>query len=105
MIVDFAIKRDEKALIERRLRLRAVCRIDNAQATRAHRDIVSDHDKRIGNVSSVQHARDQTPDSRFAAIPIDGNRYAAHDAPDECQLHLLGPRKCRDNSTKNLKLT
>jgi hypothetical protein len=80
MIVDFAVKRDEKTLIERRLRLHAMCGIDNAQATRAHRNIVSDHDKWIGNVSSVQHARDQTPDCRFGVIPIDGDRYTAHDA-------------------------
>ena len=87
MIVDFAIEGDEKALIERRLRLHAMCRIHDPQATRAHRDIVSDHDKWIGNVSSMQHARDQTLDSRFGAIPIDGNRYTAHDAPEIAKCH------------------
>ena len=96
MIVDFAIKRDEKAIIERRLRLRAVCRIDNAQAARAHRGIISDHDKWIGNVSSMQHARDQTPDGRFGAIPIDGNRYTAHGAP-EFNSSWLNPRKYGTN--------
>ena len=82
VIVDFAVEGDEKAFIERRLRLHAMCRIDNPQAARAHRDIVSDRDKWIGNVTSMQHARDQTPDGRFAAIPIDGNRYTAHAAPE-----------------------
>ena len=99
MIVDFAIKRDEKAIIERRLRLRAVCRIDNAQTARAHRGILSDHDEWIGNVSSMQHARDQTPDGRSGVIPIDGHRYSAHTAP-EPNSTWLSPWKRRDKSTK-----
>ena len=90
MIVNFAVERDEKALIERRLRLRAVRRVHNPQATRAHRDVVSDHDKRIGNVSAMQHARDQTADSRFGAIPIDGNRYTAHAAPVRATCTWIG---------------
>ncbi len=93
MIVDFAIKGDEKALIERRLRLHAMCRIHNPQAARTHRDIVSDRDKRIGNVSAMQHACDQTLDSRFAAIPIDGHRYPAHAALKNNDCTETGPQK------------
>ena len=85
MIVDFAVERDEEAAVEGRLRLRAMGRIDDAQATRAHRGVIADRDKRIGNVAAMQHARDQTLDRRFSAIPIDGNRYAAHELPPKTQ--------------------
>ena len=91
MIVDFAVEGDEKALVERRLRLHAMCRIHDPQATRAHRDIVSDHDKRIGNVSSMQHARNQTLDSRLGAIPINGNRDSAHHAPEIAKYSHKNP--------------
>jgi hypothetical protein len=63
-----------------------MCRIHNPQATRAHRDVVSDHNKRIGNISSMQQARNQIPDGRFGAIPIDGDRYSAHLAPDNANI-------------------
>jgi hypothetical protein len=83
VIVDFTVERDEKAIVERRFRLRAVRSIDNAQTARAHRGIISDHHKWVGDVASMQHARDQKLDRFFSAIPIDGNRYAAHIAPEK----------------------
>ena len=83
MIVDFAVKRDEKSPVEGRLRLHAMRRIHNPQAARAHCDVVSDHDNRIGNVTSMQHACDQAPDRRVGAIPIDGNRDTAHKPLEE----------------------
>ncbi len=81
MIVDFAVKRDEKALVERGLRLRAKRRIHNPQTPRAHRDVASDPHKRVSHVSAMQHSPDKTPNRGFGAIPIDGHRYTAHDAP------------------------
>ena len=90
MIVDFAVEGDEKALIERRLRLRAMRRVHDPQAARAHRDIVSERDERIGNVAPMQHAGDQTADSRFGAIPIDGHRYTAHAAPVRATCTWIG---------------
>jgi hypothetical protein len=58
-----------------------MCRVHYPQATRAHRDVISDHDKWIGDVSSMQQTRDQMSDSCFSAIPIDGDRNSAHLAP------------------------
>ncbi len=61
---------------------------------------VADRDEWIGNVSSMQHARDQTPDGRFGVIPIDGHRYSAHTAPER-QFHLAKPLETQsDKSTK-----
>jgi hypothetical protein len=71
-----------KALIERGLRLRAMRCIHNPQTPRAHRNAAADTYQRVGNVSAMQHAGDQAPDSRFDATPIDGDRYAAHHAPE-----------------------
>ncbi len=62
-------------------------RIHNPQAARAHCGIVSDHDKWIGDVASMQHACDQALDSRFGAIPINGNRDSAHHAPEIAKYH------------------
>jgi hypothetical protein len=59
--------------------------IHNPQAARAHRDIVADADERIGDVTSMQHTRNQRPDSRFGAIPIDRDRNTAHLAPENAQ--------------------
>jgi len=83
MIVNFAIGRDEKTLVERRLRLGAKWRVHDPEAARAHRDIISDHNKRIDDVTSMQHAGDQTPHNCIGAIPIDGNRDPTHLAPRE----------------------
>ena len=81
VIVDFAIEGDEEAVVERRLRLTAVLRVDDAQAARAHGGVLADGDQRIGDVAPMQQPRDQTLDRRFSAIPIDGYRNAAHIAP------------------------
>src|SRR5580704_2830415 len=54
MIVDLAIKRDEEPLVEGGLRLRAIFCVDNAQAARAHRGFLPDHDKRIGNIAAIK---------------------------------------------------
>ena len=81
VIVDFAVEGDEEAVVEGRFRLRAVLRIDDAQAARAHRGVGADGDQRIGDVAAMQQPRDQTLDRRFSAIPIDGHRNAAHVAP------------------------
>jgi hypothetical protein len=67
-----------------------MCRIHDPQATRAHRSIVSDRDKWIGNVSSMQHSRDQTLDSWRCSIPIDRNCYTTHDAPKIAKCHSAG---------------
>ena len=82
VIVDFAVEGDEKAVVERRLRLPAVLRIDDAQAARTQGGVRGDGDQRIGDVATMQQPRDQTLDRRFSAIPIDGHRYAAHFAPE-----------------------
>jgi hypothetical protein len=34
----------------------------------------------------MQQARNQIPDGRFGAIPIDGDRYSAHLAPDNANI-------------------
>lgn len=82
MIIYFAVQGDEKALIEGGLRLRAMYGIDDPQTARTHRDFVPDRNKWISNISAMQHARDQKPNGRFGAMPIDGYRYTAHLAPE-----------------------
>jgi hypothetical protein len=82
VIVDLAVKSDEKPTIEGRLWLHAMRRVHDSQAARTHRDAAANHDQRIGNVASVQHALDQALHRRFSAIPADGNRYSAHLAPE-----------------------
>jgi hypothetical protein len=57
-------------------------RIDDPQSARTHCDIVFDANEGVSNVTPMRHARDQTPDRFFRAVPVNRDRNSAHLAPE-----------------------
>jgi hypothetical protein len=90
MVVNFTVERDKKPPIERCLRLHAIGRIHNAQPARAHCHGVANRHERIGYVAPMQQTRDQTPDRRLGAVPINGDRDTAHPARPRASIEIRG---------------